>query len=515
MPSDDLRGDSRPVNELHEAAAHGLRWSAIARPTIEIVQLASIILLARLIVPAEFGRFAIALIAQQVAYLIVSGGLTAALVQRKAIGRRHLETGMSLALISGLALAVLTLLVATFVVTPVFGARTGFFVQLMSPLCLVSALNAVPMSTLARGMAFRRISEIEMLNTFIRVAVCIALALIGLEGEALVLGLVAGSSIAAATAWISAPPPMPRLHREPARDLLDYSIPTSMAAVSWVAFNNVDYAIIGSRLGALQTGFYFRAYTLAVEYQSKIAVVMTQVGFPVLSRTRNSADLTHLSRHMVRLLTTVLFPVLVLLAIAAPVAVPFLFGPRWDPAVTPVQILALGGAATLVINAVGAVLMATGRARALLGYGTAHFLAYGVTAFFVVPLGITALAVDAAIVHTLFLIVAYALMLSGSEEHALVRLWDDISPAAVSCLGLAVVAVPASLALTAAQAPAVLWLAALGLIALPSYLLTLRVCFQATWRSQRAIVERVLPLHRLRVPGMKRRLAAADAGSSV
>jgi hypothetical protein len=138
-----------------------------------------------------------------------------------------------------------------------------------------------------------------------------------------------------------------------------------------------------------------------------------------------------------------------------------------------------------------------------------------VTAFLVVPFGITALAVDAAIVHTLFLFVAYALMLSGSEEHALVRLWDDIAPAAVSCLGLSAVAVPASLALTASQAPAALWLAALGLIALPSYLLTLRVCFPETWRSQRAIVERVLPLHQLRLPGIRRRLAAADAGPSV
>jgi O-antigen/teichoic acid export membrane protein len=512
--SNDPRDDSLPTDQLHEAAAHGLRWSAIARTSIEIVQLGSIVILARLIVPAEFGRFAIAFIAQQVAFMIVAGGLSAALVQRKTISRSHLETGVALALIAGLALAILTLLVATVIVTPIFGARTGLFVQLMSPLCLVSAVNAVPMSSLGRRMAFRRISEIEMLNTFSRVAVCVALALIGLEGEALVLGLVAGSTIAAAMAWLSAPPPMPRLHRGAARDLLNYSLPTSMAAVSWVAFNNVDYAIVGSRLGALQTGFYYRAYTLAVEYQSKIAIVMTQVGFPVLSRTRTAADLTHLSRQMVRLLTTVLFPMLVLLAIAAPVVVPFLFGPRWEPAVTPVQILAIGGAATLVINAVGAVLMATGRARALLGYGVAHFLAYGVTAFFVVPLGINALAVDAAIVHTLFLVVAYSLMLSGSEEHALVRLWDDIAPATVSCLGLAAVAIPATLALTAVQAPAGLWLVALGLIALPAYLLTLRVCYPDTWRSQRAVVERVIPLHRLPVPGLKRRLAA-EASSSV
>lgn len=504
-----MKDDSASAAELHEAAAHGLRWSAISRPTAEIVQLASIAVLARLIVPAEFGRFAIAFIAQQVAYLIVAGGLSAALVQRKSIDREHLQTGMALALIAGLGLTVVTLLAASLVITPIFGSRTGLFVQLMAPLCLVAALNAVPASTLGRRMAFRRLSEIEVLNTLVRVAVCIGLALAGLEGEALVLGLLAGSVAGAALAWISAPPPPPRLHRGPARELLGFSLPTSLAAISWVGFSNVDYMIVGARLGAVQTGFYFRAYTLAVEYQSKISVVMTQVGFPVLSRTSSDADLARLRHQMVRLLTIVIFPILVTLAIAAPVVVPFLFGPKWGPAVVPVQILAVGGASTLVINAVGTVLMATGRARALLGYGVAHFAVYGLTAFLVVPLGIAALAVDAAAVHTLFLVVAYVLMLRGSLASALSRLWDDIAPATVSCLGLVAIALPVSLALTAAQLPAAAWLLALGLVAVPAYLLTLRICFPMAWRSQRAVVERVLPWRLPELRGVKRYLKIA------
>ncbi len=211
---------------------------------------------------------------------------------------------------------------------------------------------------------------------------------------------------------------------------------------------------------------------------------------------------------MVRLLTIVLFPLLVLLAIGAPVLVPFLFGARWTPAVVPVQILALGGASTLVIDAVGTVLMATGRARALLGYGMAHFVVYGLTVLLVVRFGIVVVAIDAAVVHTLFLVVAYVLMLSGSAERPLRRLWDDIAPAFISCLGLVVIALPVSFALTAIHTPAALWLAALGLVAVPPYLLTLRFCFPATWRSQRSILARILP-GSLQFRGARRRLAAA------
>lgn len=497
---------------LRAAAVSGVRWSSISRPLNEVMLLGSIVVLARLIAPAEFGRFAIALIAQEVAYIVVAGGLSAALVQRKRVGREHLQSGMALGLLAGLALAALTLVVASLVVVPIFGARTALFVRLMAPLCLVSALGTVPMATLRRRLAFRRLSELEVANVFVRVTVSIGLALDGFGGEALVLGVVAGSLLSTLIAWASAPPPPPRLHRDAARDLLNYGMPASAAAVSWIGFSNVDYAIIGARLGALQTGLYFRAYTVAVEYQAKVSVVMTQVGFPVLARARSDEELTGFYRQMVRMLTILLFPLLALLAIVAPVLVPFVFGPRWTGAVVPVQILALGGASTLVINAVGTVFMATGRARALLGYGTAHFAVYGLTVLLVVPLGIDAVAVDAAVIHTLFLAVAYVMMLHGWAERPLRRLWEDIAPATVSCLGLAALALPVSFALSAARLPALVQLASVGLAAALAYLLTLRVCFPEAWRSERAIVARVLPGRERLLRA--RRLSPVDARST-
>ena len=286
--------DVPPADELRAAAVSGVRWSSIARLTTEVVQLGSIVILARLIVPAEFGRYAIALIGQEVAYLIVAGGLGNALVQRKTLRREHLQSGMALGLIAGFALGALMLVAAGLLFVPIFGARTAFFLKLMAPLCLVSAAGLVPMAILRRRMAFRRLSEIEVLNTVVRVVVCIILALVGLGGEALVLGVVAGSLAMTIVACISAPPPLPKLERAAARELLDYGLPASMAAVSWIGFSNCDYVIIGARLGALQTGLYFRAYTLAVEYQAKVGIIMAQVGFPVLARTRDASDLTGL-----------------------------------------------------------------------------------------------------------------------------------------------------------------------------------------------------------------------------
>ena len=60
--------------ELRAAAARGIRWSAIARPATEVLLLGSMVILARLIAPAEFGYYAVALIVQELAYRLVARG---------------------------------------------------------------------------------------------------------------------------------------------------------------------------------------------------------------------------------------------------------------------------------------------------------------------------------------------------------------------------------------------------------------------------------------------------------
>jgi PST family polysaccharide transporter len=508
-----MTDDSPPADELRAAAVHGVRSSSIARPATELLLLGSMIVLARLIVPAEFGRYAVALIAQELAYVVVSEAVGSPLVQRAELRREHLQAGVALALIIGVALSALMLGAASLVVLPIFGARTELFIQLLTPLCLISALGIVPTAMLRRRMAFRRLSEMEVANTLMRVLVCIGLAVAGLSGEALIFGTVAGGLAMTLIAVLSARQPLPRLHPGPARELLHYGLPASLASVSWVGFRNSDYAIVGARLGALPAGLYYRAYTLAVDYQKKVSVVMNQVGFPLLSRTGGNVAMAEMRRQMVRLLTIVLFPLLALLTILAPIAVPFFFGSHWSAAVAPTQVLAVGGAATLVIDAAGTVLMAAGRTRALLGYGLAHWIVYGLSVFLVVPLGITAVAIDASVVHTVFLLVAYRLMLHGSEGHYVRQLWDDIAPATVSCVGLVAVALPANLALNAAHLPALVQLAATGAVAVPPYLLALRLCFPSTFRSLRSIVGQVVPDHR-RLGWAKRRLVTAEMRST-
>jgi lipopolysaccharide exporter len=484
--------DSLTQAELRTKTLRGLRWVVIARPIGEVVLVGSMVVLAHLISPAEFGRYAVAAIAGSIA-VIPLAGVGAALVQRPEVSREHLQAGFALALLIGASLVALTLVAASTIVTPVYGARTAEFVRLASPICFMIAAGSVPSAVLQRRLAIRRVSVIELASTLVRVGASIGMAFAGLNGFALVLGWLAGELLQMVLVWASVPPPLPRWRRHAVHELLSFGGPASMAAASWFGFRNCDYAIIGARLGAVPTGLYFRAYTLSVEYQKKVSNVMSSVGFPALARTQSREEMEALRGRMVRMLTIVLFPLLVLLAIEAPVLVPWLFGHRWTPAVVPTQILAVGGASTLVIDAAGASLMASGRSRAIMGFGWGHFSVYAIAVFLIAPLGISAVAIAASVVHTAFMLVAYVLMLSGSGENALRRLWQDIKPASVACLAPAAAAVPASLMLRAAHTPSLAYAAAVSLLGGITYLLALRICFPASLQSLQRFVGHLLP----------------------
>ena len=497
--------DVRSNAELTEASARGVRWVSIARVVGELLMLGSMVLLARLIPPSAFGMFAIAVIVQELATTIPSEGVGTALVQRRSIGREHLQAALALALLIGTALAGLALVAAAVVVDPLFGPETATLVAVSTSFFLFGALAAPATAVLRRSLDFRRLSILDVTNTIVRSSTSVALATVaGLDASALVLGALAGVAAMCVLALAFAPLPPPRWHRGAVKDLLPYGGPASFACVCWAGFRNGDYAIVGAKLGAASAGVYWRAFQLAVEYQRKISVVMTSVAMPVLARTAGSDELFALRGRMVRLLAMIVFPLLVGLVILAPVVVPFVFGPAWEAAVLPTQLLAGAGAATVVIDAVGTVFMATGRSRALLGFGVAHFVVYVGVVLVAANWGITGVAIASSGVHLVFVAVAYRILLHGRPEKPLRLLWADTSAAVVSCAAMAAAATPVAIALERSDTPAVAQIVIVGAVGGAVYLAALRLWFKAAWLDLSALLHRVLP------DRLTRRRAAKD-----
>jgi lipopolysaccharide exporter len=492
-PENENAEDVRTNEDLTQAAAAGVRWVAYARMVVEIVLFASMVWLAHLVPPAAFGLFAVVMIVQEVALRLPFEGIGGALVQRPSVTREHYQSGLALNLLVAAFCTALAVGIIVFVVRPALGSETELLMLAITPSFLFGALYAVSSAKLRRALDFRRLSILDLSLNTMRSLGALVLALIGLNASALVFGSLGGFAVATLLALAFAPPPPPRWHPDAVRDLLPYGAPAGLATIAWTGFRNGDYAVIGAVIGPTAAGLYWRAYQLAVEYQGKIADAMSQIAFPVLSRTAGNKELHELRQRMVRLLAVMVFPLLALLLVLAPVLVPWMFGAEWKDSVEPTQILVFGGVATMAINTCGSALMAVGRARALLGFGVAHFLVYVGAVLAVAHLGLAAVAVAGSVVHLLFVGVAYTVLLRGEVRHPLLVMVNDFAPATVASLALAAAAVPIDLLLLSLGVPALPLMALVALGGGLAYLAALRLLFSGSARDLALVIGRLLP----------------------
>ena len=490
--------DARPNAEIERATVSALPWLALARVVIEVFVFASMVVLARLMPPSAFGVFAIVIIVQELAWTLPGESIGNALVQRKIVTREHLQGGFAFGLLMGAAFAVLTLVAAATVVRSIFGDEAALLIALTAPWYVLAAIAAVPAAVLRRRLDFRKMAILDLVHALVRAATAVLFASVfALDTMALWLGSLAGVCANVLLAVAFAPPPFPRWRSRAVRDLLPYAGPSVLAAIAWTGYRNGDYAIVGARLGTAAAGLYWRGYQLGVEYQRKVSGVMSQVLFPMLARATNAGELSALRERMARLDTVVVFPLLAMLIVVAPVVIPWVFGPEWKEAVVPAQVLAVGGAAMVMTDVAGSVLKAVGRSTALLNWSIAHFVVYGAAVLVASNYGLTAVCVVAGAAHVVFAVMGYAMLVEWHVGRALRLFWNDARAATVSCVPLLACAWPAFRLLGDEGVPVVPRLAVVVSVGVLAYAASLRLWFPAAYRDLAALVRRVVPTARL------------------
>ncbi len=486
-----------PPRSLKEATLSGVRWLMLTRLSSEALGLVAMVALARLVSPAQFGHAAVALIFLPLATILTFEGFASALVQRERIELAHLHAATLMSLLGGVLLSALALGLTPLLWHPLFGADTARLMGLASPIFALAGLGGVSRALLWRHLDFRRMGLIDTASLTAGNALAVALALAGLQARAIVWGALGQVAVRSLLLLVAAPPPRPSLRLSTQlraqRDISAFGVPAALAGLVDVLFRNVDYAILAARLPAAQTGIYWRAFNLGVVYQDKLSGVMMQLAFPVYSRTESHAQLRGLHERATRVHAAVIFPLLLLLIVLAPLLIPWLLGARWAPAVAPTQILAVAGMVAAILTGYPQVMLALGRPRALLRFNVAMLLGYAAVVALASGHGLTVVAVAVTVFYLGILAGVYRLLLRRHLGISIRELLGELAPALAGCVALACVATPLRTLLAPALGP-LLTLALASTAGLLTYVATLRAVSPAAWRDLGLLLARVLPV---------------------
>jgi O-antigen/teichoic acid export membrane protein len=470
-------GHDAPIDAgLAEATVQGVRWTSLVRVGTEILALASMVVLTHLISPAEFGAVAVVMIVNEIANGLAGTGYGAPLVQREHITRRHVEAVAAISIATSAALGLLTVLISLVLPASWFGARVPELLPLVAPMFLISGLTIVPRALLERELDFARLSANDMTTMIVSTAVSVALAIAGLDAEALLLGLLAGGITSLAMYQRAAPTPWPHWHRRELREMVNFGLPTALAGLAYTGTRNVDYAIVSAAFGPTRTGYYYRAYLLGVDYQNKFSRILVQILFPLFSRAGSIESMKALRARVIRANAAVVFPVLGVFILTAPVVVPFLLGSRWEPAVLPAQILAVGGMAMAINVGAEGMAVAAGGPKRVMWFTFAQLAVYVAMLLVAAQWGLIAVCIAVGIFRWGVVATSYRVLL-GHLGVPTRQLAVDAGPATI---GLAALLGAGFAVLEAAHGAGVAdWPAAVlaGLAGITAYCAALRLLF--------------------------------------
>jgi PST family polysaccharide transporter len=290
------------------------------------------LMLARLLLPADFGRFGLALLAMTVLGAVVTGGLLPPAVRA---GEDERATSTTLALAAGLGPV---LFATAWLLGPIMAAVYGEPVLLdlvrVAGLGLVAgALAAPPGSVLERRRQVDRRVLAELGGAVSGALAMLALALAGAGPYALAWGWVTGELAGCGLTWrLAGWRPRARPSWPVARSLLAVGRFTAGSGLLLVATGAVDDAVVGAVLGMEALGYYGLAYGWANLLAHATAGPLSRVLFPTYLRAgRAPGQLADLYLSVARGSAVLVMPAAALLALLGPVAAPALLGPAWAP----------------------------------------------------------------------------------------------------------------------------------------------------------------------------------------
>ncbi|MBM2823982.1 MAG: oligosaccharide flippase family protein, partial [Thermoleophilia bacterium] len=341
---------------------------------------------------------------------------------------------------------------------------------------------------------------VDSASVLVGAGTAVLLAVLGVEAEAIVAGGLSAALAATVVAVVSAPPAPPKPSRRGISEVGSFALPVTLSSLVYSTFRNVDYAILGARMSAADVGFYLRAHQLGVDYQSKISQVMLRVSFPVYSRSENLDDFRRMRVRIVRVHATVLVPLLAAFVALAPIVIPWLFGPAWEPAVVPAQIMAVAGIGDALVTGTGPLLVALGRPGILLAWNVFELAVFVPMIFLLTPYGLIAVSIGVAVFSVVTVILTWALLIRPLVGVSVRQLALEVVPGFV--VGACVVGVlsAARSALDDAGLPTVVLLGALSLLGLAVYIASLRMLFSAVWEDVVLIFRRVRGVDPARLP---------------
>lgn len=330
-------------------AASGVVWLTLQKWVTRLSGIFTIAVLTRFLTPEDFGVVAAASTVLPFFMLLADLGFATYIVQADEADEKMLSTGFWFSLSAGVALTA-----ALVAIAPLLGwvFRSDQVIPVLQVLALsvvLLGLSSVPMALLRRRMQFKKLAAQGTAAALVAQAVAVGMTFGGLGVWALVGQALASPIVQGVLAWVEAKwRPRFTFSFGIFRKMTQFG--SQVLGVEFVAMARAwaEAAIVSATLGLPALGFLNIAQRLIQVVQDMTGSALAPVSMVAFAKIRDSIPrLCAAYLRSLRLIYAALSAPLTLVAVAAPLLIPILFGGGWEESNQVTQLLALAGIMTV------------------------------------------------------------------------------------------------------------------------------------------------------------------------
>lgn len=356
-----------PGDSLSAQASHGYRTTLLSQAIRVLCKAVSVVTLARLVTPADHGRYAMAASAFYVVVLFRDCGLGTAALQARELSEEQRTTLWHAHVMLGFLLALIALALSPVVAVIYHEPQAAGLLAVMSVGLLLIGLNAWPRALLTRELRFADVNQLETLAAVIGTLATIGSAALGAGGYAFAIFLIVSEGVALVEAWrrsrwrARAPRRWSSLRGlwRTGSDLTLYNLLLSL-------LSQIDTLLMGRWFGASALGLYNRPNQLLSLPMQHVGWPLTQVMFATLARSSDHpVEFAGHVRRTANLIAHLTLPLAAVCIVLPEDAILLLLGKAWPAAAPLLRWLGISAVASYLTSTVFGVCVATQRTRRL------------------------------------------------------------------------------------------------------------------------------------------------------
>ncbi|MDN6162484.1 MAG: lipopolysaccharide biosynthesis protein [Staphylococcus equorum] len=332
-------------DQLKKKALGGFIWTILESMGSRFIQLVVQVILARLLLPEDFGIVGMITIFIAISQSLLDSGFQNALIREKNVGNKEYSTVFFFNLFMSLILYGVLFFIAPFVATFYNTPILTEVLRVLGLIIIVNSFGLIQRTMLSKRLNFKRQTKIILISSMLAGLVSIILAWQGFGVWSLVLQQLLNQFFQAMLLMVM----------NKWKPLLIFDLPTfkryfrfgwklTASGIINTLYQNSFYVIIGRFYSSTQLGYYTNSQKFNDVPVQAMTQAIRKVTYPLLSELNDNEGILKTNyRIIIRYSAAASFLMMMMLSASANNLIPFIFGENWLPSVPYFQILCIAG----------------------------------------------------------------------------------------------------------------------------------------------------------------------------